>query len=421
MFVDIVKISIKAGDGGDGAVSFRREKYVSRGGPDGGDGGKGGAIVFVANEGMHTLLDFRYHAKFKAENGENGKGGNCTGKSGQDLIIEVPRGTVIKNAETGKVLADLSQKDSRVVLLQGGHFGKGNIHFATSTRQAPNFAHPGEKTQQHEVILELKSIADVGLIGFPNVGKSTLLSVVSAARPKIGDFPFTTITPNFGMVKAGEYSFLMADIPGLIEGAHTGTGLGDQFLRHIERTRLLVHIIDISGCEGRDPLQDYDIIRNELFNYSEKLAKLPQIVAANKMDLPNAQENFACLQEKLKAQNVIVFPISCATNSGIQVLMFEIAKRLQELPAMAVFEAEDVIVSEKTFVELTISRQGGVYEIMGSIVENLIQSVNFDDYDSMQYFQRMLREKGVVKALREFGVKDGDTVRIGDAEFDFIE
>ncbi|MBR2571631.1 MAG: GTPase ObgE [Clostridia bacterium] len=419
MFVDVVKITCKAGDGGNGCVSFHREKFVQAGGPDGGDGGRGGDVVFVATNRMHTLMDFRYRRKFVAGTGEAGSSNRCKGKSGEDAVIEVPCGTVVRDAESGAVLLDLFRDGTRRVLLRGGNGGFGNMHFATPTRQAPNFAKPGEKTAPREVLLELKSIADVGLVGFPNVGKSTILSVVTAARPKIANYHFTTLQPNLGIVKLDDFSFAMADIPGLVEGASEGIGLGHDFLRHIERTRLLIHVVDISGSEGRDPLEDFDAIQNELKRYGG-LADRPMLAAANKTDLGGA-ENLERLRKKLEGSGIPVFPVSAATGKGFGDLMRAAAAVLKELPPLEPFEEEapeEIPPAEEPFA---VSKEGELYTVTGRSIDHLIDSVNFGDEDSLNWFHRTLRKWGVIDALREAGAKEGDTVSVGGMEFDFIE
>ncbi len=418
-YVDIVKIKIKAGDGGDGKVNFHREKYVPNGGPDGGDGGRGGNVIFLPDEGMRTLMDFRYHRKFRAENGENGGANNCTGKSGADTVIRVPQGTIVRDVATGRVMADIRIKGEKRVLLRGGRGGWGNARFATPTRQAPTFAKPGEKAPEIEVQLEIKSIADVGLVGFPNVGKSSILSVMTAARPQIANYHFTTLTPNLGVVRVEDDGFVMADIPGLIEGASAGAGLGYDFLRHIERTRLLLHVLDISGSEGRDPLQDYDIIQDELRLYGE-LAGRPQLILANKMDLDGAQENLARLAEKLGA-DARIYPVSAATGEGFRPLPFAITQMLEHLPSSPDFEEDyiEVEIEEEPFVVTRAS--DGWFDVQGPTIERLMRSVNTGDVDSLAWLDRMLRRLGVIAALREKGAKDGNEVRLGDFEFDFID
>lgn len=418
MFLDIATIFVKPGNGGDGAVSFHTEKYVAKGGPDGGDGGKGGDIIFVADANSSTLIDFRFAKHFRAENGANGSGKNCTGRSGQDLVIKVPRGTVVKDKQTGDVLADIFYDDSRVVLFKGGRGGKGNAHFATSRRKAPRFSQTGEKTVEVELTLELKTIADVGLVGFPNVGKSTLLSVVSAARPKIADYHFTTLTPNLGVVAYGDGSFVMADIPGLIEGASQGAGLGTRFLRHIERVRLIVHVVDVSGCEGRDPYEDFVKINKELGEYSEKLAALPQIVCANKCDI--ATEGQIAEFERKVGQKVI--PISAATRKGVDELLAAISARLAELPKqqpLEVVERREEYVDPSSFtVDIA---EDGAFVVTGPLVDKLTRTTILDDYGSFNYFQKRLTDAGVIAALLKAGMVEGDTVRIADTEFEYEE
>jgi len=419
MFVDQVKITAKAGNGGNGAVSFHREKFVQNGGPDGGDGGNGGDIVLLADENMHTLMDFRYRRKFTADNGGNGAAGLCRGKNGQELVIKVPVGTIVRCTHDGRLCADMHEAGQRHVLLKGGRGGWGNAHFATPTRQAPNFAKPGQKCEIIEFELELKSIADVGLVGYPNVGKSTILSVVTAAKPKIANYHFTTLTPNLGICRQYGLDFVMADIPGIVEGASEGVGLGIQFLRHVERTRLLVHVVDIAGSEGRDPVEDFEQICDELVAYGD-LAERPQIVAANKMDLPGAQENLERLKKHLHGTDIEVYPISAATRQGFDELMGAIVRILPTLPEITVFEEEPEAIAAPE-APFTIDRDGAVYVVSGPAMEMLIDSVNFSDEQSLNYFHRTLRSRGVIDALRAAGAKEGDTVAIGDMEFDFIE
>ena len=422
LFVDVVNITAKAGDGGNGCVSFHREKYVQAGGPDGGDGGRGGDVIFVATERMHTLMDFRYHRKFTAGNGEDGMGNRKTGKNGADVEIEVPPGTVVRDKASGKILLDLYAAGTRKTLVKGGKGGFGNQHFATPTRQAPQFAKPGEKREVLELTLELKSIADVGLVGFPNVGKSTILSVVTAARPKIANYHFTTLQPNLGIVKQDDSSFVLADIPGLVEGASEGVGLGHAFLRHVERTRMLLHVLDISGCEGRDPLEDYDAIERELENYGD-LKNRPKIVVANKMDLPGAQENLERLQEKLSGSGIEIFAVSAATRSNFEALMRATVRMLKTCPEAEPFAEEELfdfdLDSQDSGFE--IARRNGAYELSGASIDHLIASVNFGNEESLNYFHRTLRRMGVIDALREAGASEGDTVRIDDMGFDFVE
>ena len=417
LFVDIIDIRAKAGDGGNGCVSFHREKFVQQGGPDGGDGGKGGDIAFVASERMRTLMDFRFKRNFSAGNGADGSAGRCRGKAGEDIDIEVPVGTVVREKASGRVLLDMREAGVRRVLMRGGNGGFGNARFATPTRQAPQFAKPGEKRPTMELTLELKSIADVGLVGFPNVGKSTILSVVTSARPKIANYHFTTLQPNLGIVVQDEFSFVMADIPGLVEGASQGVGLGHAFLRHIERTRLLVHVIDISGSEMRDPLEDYDAILAELKAYGD-LAARPMLIAANKCDLPGSEENLARLRAKLP--DAEIFPVSAATHAGFAPLLRRAADLLRAMPAVEPFLEEEPmeIVEEEPF---SIEMDGDVFVLSGPAIDRLFNSVNFEDELSLNYFHRTLRRWGVIDALRARGAKEGDSVRIEDMEFDFVE
>ena len=423
MFVDYVKIIIKSGDGGNGAKSFRREKYVAAGGPDGGDGGNGGSIYFEVDKDANTLINFRYNRKYKAENGKPGSGNRCFGKSGKDLVLKVPKGTVIKDFETGKIICDLSEDGQKELVLRGGRGGKGNVHFATSTRQVPDFAIDGEKGKEIEVVLELKSIADVGLVGFPNAGKSTLLSVVTSATPKIADYPFTTLDPNLGVVKtkSGD-SFIIADIPGIIEGASEGIGLGLKFLRHVERTRLLLHMIDVSGLNGRDAVQDFDQINNELEKYSDKLINKKQIVVANKIDVMQDTAQLEALRKKAEEKNLEFFEISGATKQGVDELMEHVAKVLKTLPKEDIFDNEDKIVytlNEETD-GFTIEKTGEhEYYVSGPDVENLMRRVNISDNESFAYMQKMLKKLGIEDALREKGVCEGDTVRILDWHFEY--
>lgn len=424
MFVDQAKIKIKAGDGGDGAVSFHREKYVAAGGPDGGDGGKGGDIIFQVDDNFSTLIDFRYQRKYVAQRGENGGARNCTGRSAPDLIIRVPRGTVIRNAATGRIMADLSTDEPKV-LAKGGRGGKGNIHFATSTRQIPRFAKPGFPGEEFEVTLELKLLADVGLVGYPNVGKSTLISVVSAAKPKIANYHFTTITPVLGVVRVvEEQSFVMADIPGLIEGASDGVGLGHEFLRHVERCRLIIHVVDASGMEGRDPIEDYETIQTELERFSEDLAKRPQLLAANKCDLATPEQI-----DRLKAyaaeKGIPFFPISAATTQGTAELVQATASRLAELPPILEFQPDPITPEEleqeaSLHEKFDVAVEDGIYYVDAKWLEPILRTVNMEDYSSLQYFQRVLRNSGIIARLEEMGIQEGDTVDILGFEFDFV-
>lgn len=425
MFVDKAKIYVKAGNGGDGRVSFRREKYVPNGGPDGGDGGNGGSIVFMVDENMRTLMDFRYKRKHISDNGEMGGSNNSSGKSADDLYIKVPAGTILKDAETGAFLGDLKNSGDKVIVAHGGKGGKGNQHFATPTRQAPRFAQPGEQGIERWIELELKLLADVGLVGFPNVGKSTFLSIVTSAKPKIANYHFTTLVPNLGVVDLGRArSFIIADIPGLIEGAHSGVGLGHDFLRHVERTKVLIHLLDTSGLEGRDPLEDFDKINGELKLYNEKLAKKPQIVACNKMDIPAARENYDRVAEELSKKGYEVFAISAATGDGIKPLMDRVFNLLESIKDVEepVEEITDLMyhinTEDKPF---TVRKEDGVFVVEGKLIERLLASVNLDDNDSVKYFQKVLRKRGIVDELRKFDVKDGDTIRMLDLEFEYFE
>ena len=422
LFVDVVSITVKAGDGGDGCVSFHREKFVQAGGPDGGDGGRGGDVIFEATERMHTLMDFRYHRKFTAGNGEPGSGGRRTGKNGADVVIEVPPGTVVREKQSGKIVLDLYAPGERRVLQKGGRGGFGNQHFATPTRQAPQFAKPGEKRSIIELTLELKSIADAGLVGFPNVGKSTILSVVTAAKPKIANYHFTTLQPNLGIVRQDDSSFVLADIPGLVEGASEGVGLGHAFLRHVERTRMLLHVLDISGSEGRDPIEDYEAIDKELANYGD-LVNRPTIVVANKMDLPGAEDNLARLREKLAGTGIAIYPVSAATRAGFDDLMRAAVRMLAACPPAEPFAEEELfdfdMDAEATGFEIV--RAGGVYHLSGPSVDRLVASVNFGNEESLNYFHRTLRRLGIIDALREAGAGEGDTIAIDEMEFDFVE
>jgi len=419
MFIDVAKITIKSGNGGDGAVSFHREKYVPRGGPDGGDGGNGGSVVFEVDPRMRTLLDFKYVHKYFAEDGAPGEANNRTGKSGEDKVIYVPQGTVIKD-ESGQIVADLSKEESRVTVLRGGGGGRGNARFATATRQTPNFSQPGRKTREHVIMLELKMIADVGLIGFPNVGKSTLLSVVTSAKPKIANYHFTTLSPNLGVAQVNNSSFVIADIPGLIENAAEGAGLGHEFLRHIERTRLLVHVLDASGIEGRDPVEDYHRIRTELISYSEELGERPEIIAANKCDLPDAEAGMELLKEQLPSKKIL--PISAATKQGVSILLQEIAATLKDLPVPEDFsDNENAMLDQRVNEDYEIFVDEGKFYVEGALVDRLMDSVNLYDRTSMAHFQKQLLDHGIIDKLREMGAKDGDTININDTEFDFTD
>ena len=424
MYTDYTKIFVKSGNGGNGAISFRREKYVAAGGPDGGDGGKGGDVYFITDKDSNTLINFRYNKKFKAENGQNGSGARCNGKQGQDLYIKVPIGTVVKDAETGEIVADLSEEDSKELVLPGGRGGKGNTHFATSTRQAPRFAQSGEKGIEKELILELKSLADVGLVGFPNAGKSTFLSVVTDAKPKIADYPFTTLNPNLGVVTTDdENSFVIADIPGLIEGASDGIGLGIQFLRHIERTRLILHLIDVSGFQGRNPVDDFYSINNELKNYSEKLTKKKQIIVATKLDVAQDDTLYKELEKVAKKEGLEIFKISSITKQGLKELLVRVEELLKEIPKENLIELNQrkVYKLNEDKNEFQIVREEDMYVVIGPAVEKLMSRVNLEDTESMYYFQRKLDELGVNEALKEAGVKEGDTVKVVDWELEWYD
>ena len=422
MFTDYVKIIAKAGNGGNGAISFRREKYVAAGGPDGGDGGKGGDIYFEVDPDSNTLIDFRYNKKFKAENGKNGEGAHKYGKSGENLYIKVPIGTIIRDAKTNRVLADLSREGQKELILAGGRGGKGNSHFATSTRQAPRFAQDGEKGEEKELILELKLLADVGLIGFPNVGKSTFLSMTTSATPKIADYHFTTLEPNLGVVKT-EYgdSFVIADIPGIIEGASEGTGLGLQFLRHIERTRLLLHVIDVSGSEGRNPVQDFITINEELKKYSEKLSQRKQIIVANKVDILQDESLYKELEKTAKEHNMEIYKISAATGDGIPELLKHVSDVLKTLPKENLLETENekVYTLENKDDEYTIEREDGKFVIKGEAVERIMRRVNIEDNESLYYFQKSLDNLGVNEKLKKMGIQEGEIVKIDDYELEW--
>ena len=422
MFVDRVKIHVKGGNGGNGMVSFFRAKYITHGGPDGGDGGRGGDVIFVGDESMGTLMDFRYKRMFKAGNGQDGGKRNCFGKDGESVVIKVPVGTVIREAESGKIMADITKHGEEKILIHGGKGGKGNQHFATPTRQAPRYAEPGRVAKEYDVILELKLIADVGLIGFPNVGKSTLLSMVTNANPKIANYHFTTLAPNLGVVE-GRYgdSFVLADIPGLVEGASEGVGLGHAFLRHVERTKVFIHVVDAAGVEGDDPVENVRKINQELEAYNPELMKRPQVIAANKTDIPGSEENVERLKEAYEKEGFEVFPISAATNKGLDELLTKVAEILKNYPEDIVFEEEyeeydEVAVDQEPF---TIEVEDEVYVVRGVGVEKMIGYTNIDTEKGFAFFQRYLKEKGILEALEEKGIQEGDTVRIYDMKFEF--
>ncbi|MBR5520612.1 MAG: GTPase ObgE [Oscillospiraceae bacterium] len=420
-FVDVARIHIKAGNGGNGAVAFHREKYVAAGGPDGGDGGRGGDIVFRGERNLSTLMDFRYKRKYVAQNGEDGRGSRQTGKSAENLVIKVPIGTVIKDAETGLIIADISEEKDYVVA-RGGRGGLGNQHFATATRQIPNFAKPGYRGEEMDVTLELKLIADVGLIGFPNVGKSTLISTISSAKPKIANYHFTTLTPVLGVVRVDEEaSFVAADIPGIIEGASEGVGLGHDFLRHVERCRLLLHVVDVSGSEYRDPIEDFKLINSELVSFSEELSKRPQIAIANKADIAS-EEDIQRFKDFCNEQGIELFVISAATRQGLNNLVQTVYNELKKLPPVTIYEPE--YVAPSTEIDGNAFRifrtDDGAFNIDASWLVDLLNTTDIDDYSSLQYFQRRLRDSGIIDKLEEMGVKEGDTIRIEDFEFEFV-
>lgn len=423
MFIDIADISIKAGKGGDGIVSWRREKYEPSGGPYGGDGGRGGSVILKTDEGIRTLMDFRYQRNYKAESGEDGRTKKQFGKDGKDLILKVPVGTLVKDAETSRVIVDLKEKGQSYVIAKGGKGGRGNARFATATRQAPGFAEPGKKGEERKIKLELKLLADVGLIGFPNVGKSTILSVLSAAKPKIANYHFTTLKPNLGVVRVSEEkSFVIADIPGLIEGASEGVGLGHEFLRHIERTRVLVHVIDASGSEGRIPVEDFNIINEELFNYNEKLRDKPQIIVANKMDMPDSEVGVKLIEESFNDLDIEIIPLSAVTQKGIEKLKYTIENLLEKTEIDyetfdEVYEEEVVEIDERIIVKY----EDGIYKVEGSYIEELIYRTYFEDPDSLRYFQDALRKNGVIDRLKDLGISEGESVFIMDNEFEFFE
>ncbi|TDL34421.1 GTPase ObgE [Jeotgalibacillus sp. S-D1] len=429
MFVDQVKIYVKGGDGGDGMVAFRREKYVPKGGPAGGDGGQGANVVFIVEEGLRTLMDFRYQRHFKAPKGDNGMSKNQHGRGAQHMIVKVPPGTVVKDEATGEVIADLTEHGQQAVIAKGGRGGRGNSRFATPSNPAPELSEKGEPGQEREVIMELKLLADVGLVGFPSVGKSTLLSVVSSAKPKIAEYHFTTIAPNLGMVETEDgRSFVMADLPGLIEGAHAGVGLGHQFLRHIERTRVIVHVIDMSALEGRDPYEDYVTINNELKEYNLRLTERPQVVVANKMDMPEAEENLRLFREKV-GEDIKVFPISAISRQGLKDLTYTVADLIEQTPEFPLQEEEvDDTINRVLYKHdgvqenFEISRDpDGSFVITGDSIERLFKMTDFSREESIRRFARQLRAMGIDDALRERGAENGDTVKIVEFEFDFID
>ncbi|MGO1368003.1 MAG: GTPase ObgE [Senegalia sp. (in: firmicutes)] len=425
MFIDKAKIFVKGGNGGHGAVAWRREKYEPSGGPAGGDGGHGGNVILKVDVGLRTLMDLRFKKHFKSESGENGRSKRQYGSKGEDLIINVPAGTIVRDEETGRVIADLTEENHTFTVAKGGRGGKGNAKFATPTRQAPRFAEGGAAGEERWIILELKLLADVGLIGFPNVGKSTLLSIVSAAKPKIANYHFTTINPNLGVVKLNDANdFVIADIPGLIEGAHEGTGLGHEFLRHIERTKVLVHMVDISGQEGRDPIEDFHKINEELKLYNEKLARRPQIVVANKSDLMPNNDKFNDFKEEIEKLGYNVYKLSAATKTGVKDLVYKISNMLKETGDMeSLIEVEEDIKTydSKDEKDIIVKEEDGEYFVEGAIAQKLMDSTNLEDVDSTRYFQKRLRELGIIDRLRELGINEEDSVNICGYEFEFFE
>ncbi len=425
MFSDSAKIYIKAGDGGDGAVTFHREKYVAAGGPDGGDGGKGGNVVFVADKNINTLINFRHKRKYIAENGGSGRDAKRNGKNGEHLYVHVPVGTIVRDAETELVICDLKQDGEEFVVAKGGIGGWGNTHFATAVRQVPKFSKPGGPGDEREVLLELKLIADVGLLGFPNVGKSTFLSIVSDAKPKIANYHFTTLQPNLGVVSMGdEDSFVIADIPGIIEGAHEGVGLGHEFLRHVERTKLLLHIVDVSGVEGRDPIEDFDTINRELKLYSEKLADKRQIILANKSDIPGFEDNFELFKAEMEGRGYTVFSISAATKKGISEVLnftYETLIKIPDEEFEEEYEMFDLEADRLRDETIEVYVEDGVYHVEGRRAQFIVGSTNMDDYESLQYFQRSLIKSGIIRKLKDAGIQNGDPVEIYGCEFDYVE
>ncbi|HBN86355.1 MAG TPA: GTPase CgtA [Clostridiales bacterium] len=422
MFIDSAKIFIQSGDGGNGAVSFRREKYIPDGGPDGGDGGRGGDIIFRASDSLNTLLNFRYKRKFVAQNGENGQKANRSGKSATHIVVEVPVGTVLKDIENDKIIADLDENGQELIVLKGGRGGKGNRHYATSTRQIPNFAQSGVKGDSMWIRLELKLLGDVGLVGYPNVGKSTILSKVSKARPKIADYEFTTLSPQLGVVSLGEgMQFVLADIPGLIEGAHEGAGLGHQFLRHIERTRLIIHVVDISGYGKEEPIDAYHKINAELSEYSKVLGEKPQIIAANKCDVLEDMELIQHFVKELESTGNKVFPISATTGEGLRELMFYAATLLKDIPKPALYDRteEEVLFTVDKDKGYDVRKENDIFVVEGKRAERILQSTNLSDFESMGYFQKTIRRIGIIDALEDLGVEEGDTVRFVDFEFEY--
>lgn len=424
MFVDTVKIRIKGGDGGNGCVSFRREKYVPNGGPDGGDGGKGGDVIFETDTGLNTLMDFRFKRKFQAQNGADGSGRNCFGKGGDDVVIKVPVGTIIREASSNKVMADLSKPSDKRILIQGGRGGRGNQHFATPSRQAPKYAEKGKSSKDYDVVLELKLIADAGIIGFPNVGKSTLLSMATNANPKIANYHFTTLAPNLGVVRGYDQDFVMADIPGLVEGASKGVGLGHDFLRHVERTKVLVHVVDAAGSEGGDPVEDIEKINGELYSYDPKLLNKPQIVAANKMDIPEAKEGFERLKAVYEPKGVQVYPVSAAANQGIQELLHGIAEALKSYNEAVVFEEDFDMFEEEAEKKaaFTVTKpEENFFVVEGPGPERMMGYTNIDTEKGFAFFQKYMKDRGIISQMEAMGLQDGDTVSICGMEFEYFK
>lgn len=427
MFIDQAKIVIKSGKGGNGSVSFRREPFVPEGGPDGGDGGRGGSVIFVADENLRTLMDFKYKKKYDAENGQDGMKRNKFGKSGEDMIIKVPPGTVVTDETTGLVMKDLKTPGDSFIAAKGGKGGKGNVHFKNSVRQAPNFAEAGGFAKERTVSLNLKLIADVGLVGFPNVGKSTLLSVCTNAQPKIADYHFTTIAPNLGVAEVFNTSFVMADIAGIIEGAHMGVGMGFQFLKHVERTKVLIHVVDVSGSEGRNPIEDYDKINDELTKYSQKLAQKPQVVCANKIDLIDVDsEEYIAFKEHVEAKGIKVFPVSAPLRQGITELMADTVKMLAKAEAEQVeesvetfdFELDDL---DPTYRNVTVQKSGNTYILEGKQLQKIFNSTNFNDMGSLRYLYKYIERSGAVETMKGLGLEEGDSIRIQDFEFEYYD
>jgi len=427
MFVDEVEIKVKGGDGGDGATSFRREKYEAKGGPDGGDGGIGGDVIFEVDEGINTLLDFKERKVFAAESGERGRGKDQHGKNAEDLIVSVPPGTTVLDRKKDRVIADLVEEGQQVVIAEGGRGGRGNARFKSSTRQAPKFSENGEPGEEKQLKIELKLLADVGVVGYPSVGKSTLISNVSAAKPKTGAYHFTTTTPNLGVVKVGDYNtFVMADIPGLIQGAHSGVGLGDQFLRHVERTKVLIHMVDISALEGRDPLEDFRTINQELEKFNSDLLERPQVVAANKIDLTDTEENLADLKEVLEAEGYEVFPISAVTGTGVDDLIRRVNELVEETPEpQAKPEEEEVVIRgpqpDDESDRFVINKENGVYKVSGDEVERKVAMGDLTTEEGLRHLIKILENFGIEKELQERGINEGDTVNVAGLEFEYYE